>query len=172
MLKRIAIIGPESTGKSTLAMDLAKAYDTVFVPEYARTYIDQLQRAYRYEDLLAIAQEQIALEDKLARQANGILILDSTLTIIKVWSMHKYDRCDPWILAKEAECTYDLTLVCDIDIPWEDDPQREHPHLRAHFFDIYLTHAKQHPPYGIIHGHRQARLDKAIALINQLPGLL
>ncbi len=168
MLKRIAIIGPESTGKSTLAKDLAEALHTTFVPEYAREYIEELERPYQYEDLLTIAKGQTRVEDELSRKANSVLIVDTTLTIIRVWSEHKYGKCDPWIIAEEQRRKYDLTLVCDIDLPWEDDPQREHPHLRQHFFEIYQEYAENHPPWQLISGDRNIRLDTALNAIARL----
>ncbi|MEQ9297737.1 MAG: ATP-binding protein [Cyclobacteriaceae bacterium] len=170
MLKRVAIIGPESTGKSTLAKDLAEALNTTFVPEYARAYIDQLDRPYQYEDLLAIAQGQAEQEDSWSNSVNEFLVIDTTLTIIRVWSEHRYGKCDPWILAEEQRRKYDLTLVCDIDLPWEEDPQREHPHLREHFFEVYKEHAEAHPPFAIIRGDRQARVKLALKAIQQLSG--
>ncbi len=168
MLKRIAIIGPESTGKSTLAKDLAEALHTTFVPEYARKFIDELKRPYQYEDLLIIAKGQTRVEDELSRKASAVLIVDTTLTIIRVWSEHKYGKCDPWIIAEEQRRKYDLTLVCDIDLPWEDDPQREHPHLRQHFFEIYQEYAENHPPWQLISGDRNIRLNTALNAIARL----
>ncbi len=168
MPKRIAIIGPESTGKSTLAMDLAEELKTTFVPEYAREYIDQLERPYEYKDLLSIAMEQAAREDKLVDEANNLLIVDTTLTVVRVWSEHRYGKCDPWIKAEEQRRPYALTLVCDIDLPWEDDPQREHPHMREHFFKIYRDHAREHPPWALIYGDRKARLNIALEAIGKL----
>lgn len=169
MPRRVAIIGPESTGKSTLAKDLSEALNSAFVSEYAREYIDQLDKPYQYEDLLAIALGQISLEDELSAKANEFLMIDTTLTVIRVWSEHRYGKCDPWIIAEEERRKYDLTLVCDIDLPWEEDPQREHPHLREHFFELYKEHAKAHPPFAIIRGDRQARLKAALRAISKLP---
>lgn len=168
MLKKIAIIGPESTGKSTLAAQLAKALGTVWVPEYAREYIYTLDRPYVQHDLLNIAKSHYALEKKLANMAKGFLILDTTLTIIRVWSEHKYKNCHEWILQKEKELQYDLHIVCDIDIPWEPDPQREHPHLRDYFLDIYLAHAKANPPYLLVSGDEQKRLEMALEAVRGL----
>ena len=90
MINRIAIIGPESTGKSTLAKELAEYYKTVYVPEVARFYIDELKRSYNQNDLLEIAKLQCDEEDKLLHQANEILICDTNLLVIKIWSEFKY----------------------------------------------------------------------------------
>jgi NadR type nicotinamide-nucleotide adenylyltransferase len=169
MLKRVAIIGPESTGKSTLAKDLASALGTVFVPEYAREYLDQLDRPYQYEDLVAIAKGQVSAEDEMALAADKVLIVDTTLTVIRVWSEHKYGICDPWIMDEEKKRGYHLTLVCDVDLPWEEDPQREHPHLREHFFKLYKSNAQNCPPFCVINGDRRARLNKAMKEIAKLP---
>lgn len=168
MLKRIAIIGPESTGKSTLAEDLASSLDTIFVPEYARAYIEKLDRPYQYEDLLKMAKGQVSMEDRLSAKANKFIVIDTTLTIIRVWSEHKYGKCDPWIISEEQMRKYDLTILCDIDIPWEEDPQREHPHLREHFFDLYKEYAEAHPPFILVQGNRQTRLAAALEAISKI----
>uniref|UniRef100_UPI00404BA349 AAA family ATPase n=1 Tax=Fulvivirga sp. TaxID=1931237 RepID=UPI00404BA349 len=167
MIKKIAIIGPESTGKSTLASQLADALQTVWVSEYARTYIDQLDRPYEESDLLTIAKNQIALEDELLPQANHYLVVDTTLTIIRVWSEHKYGRCDPWILSEEAARQYDCYLLCDIDLPWQDDPQREHPHLRNHFFEVYKRYLEsKSASYCIVSGDGRERLQAALGFLS------
>ncbi len=136
-IKRIVIIGPESTGKSTLTSGLACYFDTVFVQEYAREYLEELSRPYLEEDLLIMARRQVALEEERAMQArNGLLFCDTDLQVIKVWSEDKYGRCDPWILGQIAVRKYDLYLLTDIDMLWQDDPLREHPEpeMRAYFF--------------------------------------
>jgi NadR type nicotinamide-nucleotide adenylyltransferase len=166
MIKKIAIIGPESTGKSTLAAQLAEALQTVWVPEYARDYLNQLDRPYNESDLLTIAKNQVALEDELLLQANQYLIVDTTLTIIRVWSEHKYGRCDPWILAEEAARYYEYYLLCDIDLPWQDDPQREHPHLRQHFFGVYKDYLESKwATYCIVSGDGEERLRIALEFV-------
>ena len=139
MLKKIVVLGPESTGKSTLSQQLAEYYGTVWTPEYAREYIDQLSRPYEQDDLLAIAEGQLRLEDAQAAKAKDLLICDTDLYVIKVWSEHKYGGCDPQILAQIAARKYDLYLLTYIDIPWEEDPQREYPdpQMREYFYQIY-----------------------------------
>lgn len=138
-MKKVVVIGPESTGKSTLSEWLASHYKTVWVPEYARGYIEGLDRPYEQSDLTKIAKGQLVLQAKQASQANELLICDTDLHVIRVWSEHKYGECDPWILNAIAKQHYDLYLLTYIDIPWEEDPQREHPDpaMREYFYDVY-----------------------------------
>lgn len=166
---RIAIIGPESTGKSTLAQQLAWHYKTVFVPEMARTFINNLSVPYHQNDLLKIAQLQIKAEDQLAREANAILICDTSLLVIKIWSEFKYGNCDSWILNETINRQYDAHLLCNIDLPWEEDAQREHPEARQLLFDIYHSELiKMKVNYEIISGKQTERLKRAIQAINKI----
>ncbi|MEO1051347.1 MAG: ATP-binding protein [Bacteroidota bacterium] len=134
---KIAITGPESTGKTTLSTALAESYQTAWVPEYARSYIDQLDRPYEQKDLLIIAKEQVRQEEAAIRNANRLIFCDTDLTVIKIWSEHKYGSCDPEILKLLKQQHYDLYLLTGLDIPWEEDDQREHPHLREFFYAWY-----------------------------------
>lgn len=171
MIKKIAVIGPESTGKSTLCEDLAKALNTVWVPEYARAYLQQLERPYTLTDLGLIAQGQMELENSVEEQANKYLICDTTLHVIAVWSKHKYSYCDPTLEQAIQACNYDLFIVTNIDFPWQDDPLREHPeeHMRRYFFDLYKNIAQTSgKPYIIASGSPKERLDSVLASINSL----
>jgi NadR type nicotinamide-nucleotide adenylyltransferase len=168
-VKRIAIVGPECTGKTDLAMALASHYQTVWVPEYARNYINRLERPYTEDDLYTIAQWQLFTEDSLALNANRILICDTDLTIIKVWSEHKYNRVDPKIMALMKARTYDLHLLTYVDIPWEDDPQREHPDKREYFFNLYKRELELQGIMPVeIRGTRSERVDTAITAIDRI----
>src|SRR5690606_11050767 len=124
-IRRVAVIGPECTGKSDLSKFLAAEFNTVWVPEFAREYLDNLSRPYIIDDLTEIAKGQIEQEDSLTARANQVLICDTNLYVIKVWSNFKYGHCDPWILRQIAERPYDLYLLTYVDIPWEYDPLRE-----------------------------------------------
>ena len=166
---KIAIVGPESTGKSTLSAMLATHYNTCWVREYARDYIDQLGRPYKETDLDEIARGQILLEDRMESSANRILFCDTNLIVIKIWSEYKYGRCSEWILNEISRRRYDLHLLTYIDIPWEDDPQREHPHKRAYFYDRY----KQELEYWRfrhleIRGNMKKRMHSSVAEINAI----
>jgi NadR type nicotinamide-nucleotide adenylyltransferase len=166
MLKKIVIIGPESTGKSTLSKALAEQLNTVWVPEYARTYLEQHGQTYHYEDLTAIAKGQLASEDEWAQQANKYLICDTDLYVLKVWSEHKYSQVDTPILEAIAQRHYDAYILCDIDMPWSADPLREHPdpEMRQYFYNIYkdiVLHSGK--PFSIVSGHEEERLAQALA---------
>ncbi|MBK9638189.1 MAG: ATP-binding protein [Bacteroidetes bacterium] len=165
----IGIVGPESTGKSTLAQALSKHFQLHYVPEMAREYLNQLGRPYQEEDLKKIAKTQQEEELKYRNSNQYLVICDTTLLVIKVWSEYKYHRCDEWILKAESECSYDLLLLTDIDLPWVDDPMREHPMERKELFSIYyraLIQKKE--PFKLIFGNEKERFDKAIQAIKML----
>jgi len=164
---RIAITGPESTGKSTLSNQLADYYKTVSTVEYARSYLDALERPYQKHDLLEIAKGQIEEENSKQLVANRLLFCDTDLLVIKIWSNYKYGIVDPFILSEITKRDYDLYLLADIDIPWEPDKQREHPTKRAYFFSLFENELKSaHANYHIIQGPIQERLKNAIKFID------
>ncbi|MDN3668928.1 ATP-binding protein [Echinicola jeungdonensis] len=167
-VKKIVIIGPESTGKSTLTQTLARHFGEPWVEEYAREYIEKLDRPYRFEDLVEIAQGQIKLEEEKANQANQFLFCDTDLNVIKVWSEHKYQKLDPWVAEQLELRTYDLYLLTDIDLPWEDDPQREYPdpEMRKYFFDQFeALLSKTNVPVVKISGNWEERQRLALNAI-------
>jgi len=170
---KIAITGPESTGKSMLAEQLASHYRTVWVPEYARTYINRLNRPYNQEDILEIAKGQIRSEYEITTGGNKIMFYDTELIVTKIWSEVKYGNCNPWILSMIERNNYDLYLLCNIDLPWTEDPQREHPHLREYLFDLYLEEMKRRRfNYSIVSGTGKNRLGNALKIIEEnFPGL-
>jgi NadR type nicotinamide-nucleotide adenylyltransferase len=164
----VAIIGPECTGKSDLSQFLANYFQTSWVPEYARTYLDNLRRPYQESDLLAIAESQLKWEDEIAKAAKHILICDTNLYVIKVWSNFKYQRTDPEILDLLNQRSYDLYLLTYIDIPWEYDPLREHPNEREMLYNIYLNEMKQQSvPFVEIKGDRLTRQKTAVDAIEK-----
>lgn len=170
-IKKIVVIGPESTGKSTLSEALARTLNTVWVPEFARAYLESLSRPYTEEDLLLIAKGQIEAEDKLLQQANKFLICDTDLYVIKVWAESKYGRCHPWILEQIAKRKYDLYLLTYIDTPWQSDPLREHPSPdeRLYFYNIYRDIvSNSNTAWTDIKGNEQERLKAAVDAINDL----
>lgn len=166
MIKRIAITGPESTGKSWLTEHLALHFNTVFIAEYAREFINNLNRPYTFEDIEEIAKHQLLLEEEAMAKANGVLFVDTDFFVTKIWSDFVFHKCSPWILNQLQSHPYDLHLLCDIDLPWEYDPQREHPNQRKELFDIYkreLTESNR--PFEIVSGSGNARLVSSLAAI-------
>lgn len=168
-VKKVAVIGPECTGKSELSEFLASHFNTSWVPEYARGYIDNLVRPYAQHDLLAIAHGQIRIEDQWARDSNTVLICDTNLYVIKIWSEFKFGNCDEEILKHVATRKYDLYLLTYIDLPWEEDPQREHPDKREQLYQIYLNEMKKQPvPFVEIKGERELRRKTAVDAVEKL----
>jgi NadR type nicotinamide-nucleotide adenylyltransferase len=172
-LKKIVILGPESTGKSTLCEALAKHYHTIWCPEYARKFLSENGTAYNYDDLLIIAKGQLALEDASVEKANDMLIIDTDLYVMKVWCEYVFNNCHPFILEKINERKYDAYLLCDIDLPWSPDEMREYPNEepRKELFTIYKeVLINQKTPWGIVSGLGETRNHNAIALIEKLIG--
>lgn len=169
--KRILILGPESTGKSTLAEDLANHFGEPWVPEFAREYLENLNRDYQLEDLSIIAKGQLAAEESAAKQATSFLFCDTDLRVIHIWSQHRYGKTAPWILEEINQRVYDLILLTNIDLDWEPDPLREHPEpeMRSYFLEKYLQLAKMSGfPYRMISGLRAERLKQSIEVIDKL----
>ena len=133
---RVGIIGPESTGKSTLANYLAHRYNGVLVPEYAREYMEKLAPTYEYtyDDVVAIAKQQV---EQLESLADDLQIFDTELIITKVWFMHKYGECPDFVEQELHKYPMDVYLLCYPDMPWEPDPVRENPNIREYLFDWY-----------------------------------
>lgn len=164
---KIAIVGPESTGKSQLAQQLATYYQTDWVEEYARTYLEKNGLNYTYEDVVNIAKGQIKLEDeKINHVKSHLLFFDTNLTVIKIWMENAYQRCDEWVLNTMQQRHYDLHLLTDIDLPWQPDPMREHPHLRSFFLDWYKKElTEQGVLFSVVSGKGEERLKNAIQAI-------
>lgn len=166
MIKKIAVTGPESTGKSFMAEVLAKELKTVWVPEYAREYIGKLNRPYTSKDIEVIARHQMALEDRLLTKANGVLLCDTDLIVTKIWSEFVFGFCPDWIEKEIVSSPHDLYLLMDIDLPWQEDPQREHPDRREELFNFYQTTLEKHKlPYFVISGKGINRQNNALEVI-------
>jgi NadR type nicotinamide-nucleotide adenylyltransferase len=168
-VKRIAIVGPECSGKTALAQALARHYHTAWVPEFARDYLNTLGRPYTQHDLLIIARGQVQWEEAYSQQATRLLICDTNLLVIKIWSEFKYGSCHPEIIRLMEAQHYDLHLLTHPDVPWEDDPQREHPDKRNLLFSIYRKEIEaQQVPFAEISGMGTQRTEKAIRAIDFL----
>jgi nicotinamide riboside kinase len=164
----IGIVGPESTGKSALSTELAQKYGVARVPEVARDFLENLNRPYREEDLLHLAHLQLKAEQDVLKTNPTVLICDTTLLVIRIWSQFKYKRCHPEILKLEEERQYDLFLLTDIDLAWEVDPLREHPDRRGELFGwYYRALLEKNTPFSIIRGHGIERTQNAIRTIER-----
>ncbi|MBX2914149.1 MAG: ATP-binding protein [Cyclobacteriaceae bacterium] len=168
-ISKVCVIGPECTGKSELSKYLASHFDTTWVPEYARAYLDKLGRPYQQSDLLKIAHGQVRLEDEWVRDAKRVVICDTNLITIKIWSDYKYGRCDDEILDLIKSRTYSLYLLNYIDVPWVDDPQREHPDKREFFWQLYRQEVMHtNVPFIEIKGSWEQRQQLAQEAIEKL----
>ena len=162
MIRKIAIMGPESTGKSKISAQLAEYYQTVWVPEFAREYCSNLGRLANYEDELEILKGQIALEEKYLPKAHNILICDTMFLTVKIYSEHVFKTYPPELDTYLRNHPYDLFLIMDIDLAWEEDPLREFPELRSYFMEIHIREVKAlGVPYFIISGQGNDRFLNA-----------
>ncbi len=171
---KVVLFGPESTGKTTLSNQLARHYNTVWAPEFAREY---LQNKWNHErktcenaDLIPIAVGQMQLENTLAKKADKVLICDTDLLETKVYSEEYYGGfVDPLLDKAALENTYDLYLLTYIDTPWEADDLRDRPELRQEMFTAFENALKKYNrPYITLKGDKETRLKKAIKAIDKI----
>jgi NadR type nicotinamide-nucleotide adenylyltransferase len=177
-LKKIVVIGPESTGKSSLCEGLAAHFHTDWVREYAREYLLKHGMNYSFNDLTTIARGQLALEDEAVAKADvagtaadPILFIDTDMYVMKVWSEFVFGRCDSWILDQIGRRQYDAYLLCKTDLPWVKDELREYPDLvsREKLFHIYRDILiNQSTPWAEIGGQADQRLEAALAAVKAL----
>jgi len=171
---RVVLFGPESTGKTTLANQLAYHYQTVWAPEYAREYLqdkwNNKRQVCEHEDLMPIALGQMKLENKLAKQADKVLICDTDLLETKVYSEEYYDGIVDHDLELAAEKNqYDLYLLTYIDIPWKMDNIRDRPGQREEMFNAFENALKKYNrPYVTLKGDEETRLKEAIHAIDKV----
>lgn len=166
---KIAITGPESTGKSQLAEQLADYYKTVWIPEFARVYLSKIDRPYNYDDILEIAKGQVQSAEAILPMANKICFSDTELLVTKIWCDVKYGKCHPWIIENLKKQDFDLYLLMDIDLAWEFDPLREHPHQRRFLFDRYKNELdKLGFNYRVISGVGEERLKNALSFLKAI----
>lgn len=162
---KIAVVGPESTGKSVLAERLARHYGTICVPEYAREYCRDLNREYSLQDELNMFHGQLALERSLLPLAqNNLLICDTMFLTIKVWCDHLFGTTPAVVTDALKTVRYDFYLLMDIDLPWVDDPLRDFPHLREHFMLVWHKELQAiQANYVVVSGLGDDRFANALA---------
>jgi NadR type nicotinamide-nucleotide adenylyltransferase len=166
-IKKIAVVGPESTGKSTMSAYLAAHYNTVWVPEFAREYCEKLTAPPTWQDEVNMFYGQLALEAELLPRANKLLICDTTFITVKIWSDEIFGRSPQEVLDELPVHPYDLYLLLDIDLPWEDDPLRDFPHMREHFMEVWHRELQDlNARYAVISGMGQDRYETAIKAID------
>ncbi len=166
-IKKIAIVGPESTGKSTLSQLLARHYKVSWVPEYARYYCENLVTDYTLQDEENMFYGQVALEDAiLAVTESDFIICDTTFVTVKIWSDEVLGVTPQPVLDTLPKRPYDLYLLMDIDLPWQDDPLRDFPNQREYFMEIWHKELKAlDANYVVISGlghDRVANAKKAV----------
>jgi NadR type nicotinamide-nucleotide adenylyltransferase len=171
-MKTVVIIGPESTGKSTLCAQLAEHYKTTWCPEFAREYLKETNGEYNYGDLLNIAHGQLQLEDTMRLEAkNNYYFIDTDMYVMKVWCEVVFESCHAWILKQIAARKYDLYFLCDVDLPWVEDELREYPDLqiRKRLFKMYKDLLiNQKTKWSVISGTDAQRLQMAVSIIDTL----
>lgn len=172
---RVALTGPESTGKSTLSRLLAVHYGTAHAPEYARAYLDQHGPTYTLPNLEAIARGQLAAEAQATAEAaaagKSVVFFDTDLLVIKIWAEHAFGQCPTWINDHLHQHPHNLTLLLDVDLPWEPDPLREHPDpvQRRYFYEWYRRELQRLPGRFVeISGPPAERLAQAAAAVDAL----
>ncbi|MEI8111393.1 MAG: AAA family ATPase [Chitinophagia bacterium] len=195
MVNKIVIVGPESTGKSTLCEQLAQHFHTSWCPEFAREYLLSNGKDYSFGDLLDIARGQLALEEEFTRQLEScwswsekescwinsstlhtslrppILFIDTDMYVMKVWCEYVFGKCHPFILDEIAKRNYQGYLLCAPDLPWIKDELREYPDEKNrielyHLYQDLLIH--QSTPWKIIRGNDESRLTFAIAAVQEM----
>ncbi len=186
MFKKVVIVGPESTGKSTLCEQLAAHYKTIWVKEYAREYLLKNGTNYSFENLLDVAKGQLENEElavdrlllawethnyQLSTINHQPVFIDTNMYVMKVWCEFVFEKCHHWILNRIVEKKYDLYLLCNTDMPWVKDELREYPDLVTreklyhHYKDIMVN---QNVPWVDISGDFDERLEKAIAAVESV----
>ncbi len=196
MLKKIVIIGPESTGKSTLCEMLATHFNTKWVPEFAREYLLKNGNNYSFDNLLTIAKGQLSLEEKITKEltvdslqltgnnksikhtsripnheSHKPLFIDTDMYVMKIWCEFVFNNCHQWIIDQIISRKYDLYLLCNTDLPWTKDELREYPDLetREKLFHIYKDiMINQNTPWVEIKGMNEERIQSAIAAVNNI----
>ncbi|MFC4211925.1 AAA family ATPase [Pedobacter lithocola] len=168
LIKKIAVVGPESTGKSTISQFLAKHYKVAWVPEYARYYCENLTAPYTLQDEVNMFYGQIALEDAvLTTTENEFIICDTTFVTVKIWSDEMLGETPQIVLDALPKRPYDLYLLMDIDLPWQDDPLRDFPNQREYFMEVWHKELKAlNANYKVISGIGEIRINNAVATID------
>lgn len=191
-MKKIVLIGPESTGKSFLCEQLAAHFNTLWCPEYARDYLNKNGKEYTYSDLLAIAKGQIENEEQYLRRMEEMyriskehsvesrkqgsekhdepFFIDTDMYVMKVWCEFVFGKCHSFITDTIASRQYDLYLLCNTDLPWVKDELREYPDeiIRKELYSIYKNLlSQQTTPWIEISGSNDLRIIQAVQSVEK-----
>ncbi|HBF19869.1 MAG: ATPase [Owenweeksia sp.] len=162
-LKKTVLSGPESSGKSWLSEKLALHFKAEYIPEYARIYLQKHGTSYDEDIVLQIAQEHQKFQQQGMARAQNKVFLDTDMVNFRVWFWVAFGKTDPWIekaIEEESDHRY---LVLYPDLPWEEDPLREHPEERQYLFERHLSEVVSlGRPYRVIRGYGEQRLSNAI----------
>lgn len=166
---KIAITGPESTGKTILASDLAREFNTIWVPEYSREYLEQRDGFYDFNDIEIIAKGQVKRWENVDKN-HKVVFYDTEFTVLKIWSEIKYNKVSPYVINGLANQKFDHYFICDPEgVRWEEDPLREHPERREEFFELYLRVMDSNKrSYTVLSGDWDKRLKKAVSVVKNL----
>ena len=166
MLKKIVITGAESTGKSWLTNELADYYNANFEPEFARDYIQNLNRMYTFQDVELIAKKQI-VQDHIIANKGELYFFDTWLIITKVWFDKVYGKAPDWLHTAIEQAHVDLFLLCDIDLPWVADSVRENGgEDRINLHKTYIRELKNYNfKYEVVSGVNEVRKENAINIL-------
>lgn len=168
MPAKIVITGPESTGKSQLTIQLASRLKAPHVLEQARFYLQDLGRPYTESDMHIMAANQTDAERMALESGSPLIVCDTDLLTFVIWWEVKYGRCPVKWMTLWRENLPDLYLLTDIDMPWEDDPLREHPHMREDLKNRYIEKLKSaNAPFAIVSGQGNSRLHSALTAIEK-----
>jgi nicotinamide riboside kinase len=164
---RISITGPESTAKTWLSIELAKYYNSCFVEEFSREYLEG-KSSYNKEDVLNIARGQLLKENEAAKSCSSLLFCDTDVLVNKIWSIFVFNECDRWMEENFHNHEYGLYLLCYPDIDWAPDPLRENPVDRDVLFEMYENELlKAGFNYKIVRGFDNNRLQNAVNFVDE-----
>ncbi|MFN5318442.1 MAG: AAA family ATPase [Bacteroidia bacterium] len=166
---KIAVTGPESTGKSSICKIFGEKHDAMVVPEFARTWLESRPNyRYTFEDVEWMAQEQFRLQSEALQGSSALVICDTDLLVFRIWMEVVFGKCPKWIKAESERNVFDFTLLMDIDLAWKADPLREHPHLREELFFRYLNLLENSGrPFGVVSGKTEERYQNSLTLLKE-----
>jgi len=170
---KIAVIGPESTGKTELSQRLADYFGGKWIPEYAREYVENLGRKYSFDDVCEIAKKQIEEQNIYENvQTEGFVFFDTDLIITKIWFEYCFHSVPDFVIAQLNKSYFDMYLLCDYDLDWIPDKVREHGDDRNYFFELYKAEIeKLAKPFAVISGRNESRNENAVRAVKQYFGI-